>query len=107
VFVLTRPPRFLEWRWVVFLGQISYGIYVIHALFGSWLHHRFSLAQAPLIFVLQVSITVPLAAASWHFIESPILKQKWRWPMPSLKRKEKDTQSEPPMPLSAANETPG
>ena len=47
LFVLTRPPRALKWAWLVWIGQVSYGVYVIHALFGSWLHARFTLAQAP------------------------------------------------------------
>lgn len=84
--VLQRPPRPLQWPWLVWIGQISYGVYVIHALFGHWLHERFTLAQAPLIFLLQVAITLPLAAASWYLFESPILSLKRRWPMASRPR---------------------
>jgi peptidoglycan/LPS O-acetylase OafA/YrhL len=83
LFVLTQPPRALQWRWLVWIGQVSYGIYIIHALFGGWLHSRFTLSQAPLIFVLQLAVTLPLAAASWYLFEGPILRQKRRWPMPS------------------------
>jgi peptidoglycan/LPS O-acetylase OafA/YrhL len=46
------------------------------------LHRTFTLRQAPLIFVLQFALTVPLAALSWYLFESPILRHKWRWPMP-------------------------
>jgi peptidoglycan/LPS O-acetylase OafA/YrhL len=81
LFVLVRPPAFLRWRWLSWIGQISYGVYVIHSCFGHWLHAHFR--SAPVVFVLQVGITIPLAAASWYLFESPILKQKWRWPMPS------------------------
>jgi peptidoglycan/LPS O-acetylase OafA/YrhL len=83
LFVLTRPPRALQWGWLMWIGQVSYGIYVIHALLGDWLHSRFTLAQAPLIFALQLAMTLPLAGASWYLFESPILAQKRRWPMPS------------------------
>lgn len=60
---------------------MSYGVYVIHALSGSWLHERFTLAQAPLIFIVQVGFTLPLAAMSWYLLEAPILRWKSRWPM--------------------------
>lgn len=82
VMTLTNPPSMLRWRWLRWIGQVSYGVYVIHALFGGWLHDTFPLEQAPLIFALQVGITLPLAAASWYLFESPILSQKRRWPMP-------------------------
>jgi peptidoglycan/LPS O-acetylase OafA/YrhL len=79
--VLTRPPQVLTWFWLRWIGQISYGVYVIHALFGHWLHAHFS--SGSVVFVLQLGITIPLAALSWYLFESPILSQKWRWPMPS------------------------
>lgn len=78
--VITRPPRLLRWRVLVWLGTISYGIYVIHALFGGWLHDQFTLAQAPIIFALQLGMTVPLAALSWYLFESPLLALKRHWP---------------------------
>lgn len=83
VLTLVRRPRLLQWRWLSWIGQISYGVYVIHAVFGAWLHSRFTLAQAPLIFVIQIGVTLPLAAASWYCFESPILRLKRHWPMPS------------------------
>ncbi len=82
--VLTRPPQVLKWFWLRWIGQISYGVYVIHALFGHWLHAHF--ASGRVVFVLQLGITIPLAALSWYLFESPILSQKWRWPMPSRRR---------------------
>jgi peptidoglycan/LPS O-acetylase OafA/YrhL len=81
--VLNRPPRWLQWGWLVWIGKVSYGIYVIHALFGAWLHAHFPLSQAPLIFLLQLAFTLPLAAASWYGFESPLLSLKRYWPMRS------------------------
>jgi peptidoglycan/LPS O-acetylase OafA/YrhL len=57
-------------------------VYLIHGVFGGWLHRRFTLAQAPLIFAIQFGLTVPLAALSWYLFESPILRNKRYWPMP-------------------------
>ena len=42
--VLVRPPGFLKWFWMRWIGQISYGVYVIHALLGRPLHARFEFA---------------------------------------------------------------
>jgi len=81
VYVLVRNPSVLRWRWLVWIGQVSYGVYVIHACFGHWLHQHFS--QAPVIFVLQLALTLPLAALSWYLFESPLLTLKRHWPMPS------------------------
>jgi peptidoglycan/LPS O-acetylase OafA/YrhL len=81
---LVRPPRFLQWAWMRWIGQISYGIYVIHALFGRPLHARFE--SSLVVFVLQLALTIPLAALSWYFFEAPILAHKRRWPMPSSRR---------------------
>jgi peptidoglycan/LPS O-acetylase OafA/YrhL len=82
LYVLTSPPRFLEWRPLVWIGKVSYGVYVINAAFGSWLHEHFTLRQAPLIFLIQLTLTLPLAALSYYFFESPILSLKSRWKMP-------------------------
>ena len=84
--VLTRPPRALRWGWLVWIGKVSYGVYVIHAVFGRWLHQRYSLEQAPIIFLVQLGVTLPLAALSWYCFESPILRFKRSWPMPSRER---------------------
>lgn len=85
IVVLTKPPQMLQWRWLVWIGKVSYGVYVIHPLFGRWLHEHFTLAQAPLIFIIQLGLTLPLAALSWYLFESPILKLKRLWPMSSAR----------------------
>jgi peptidoglycan/LPS O-acetylase OafA/YrhL len=81
LYVLTRPPQMLQWRWMVWIGKISYGIYVIHACFGDLLHDRFD--SAPVVFALQLALTIPLAALSWYLFEEPILRRKRSWPMPA------------------------
>ena len=73
-----QMPRFL-----VYLGKISYGLYVYHAL-GNVLsgavipvHSRFlQLALRP---IAALAITILLAATSYAFLETPFLKLKQRF----------------------------
>jgi len=79
--VLKAPPRWIKARWLTFLGTVSYGIYVIHGcLVPRFLHHvdRPSLRTLGLL-----GVSVPLAALSWRWFESPVLSLKRYWPMPS------------------------
>ena len=78
--MLTRDPGILRWAPLRWLGRISYGFYVIHAVYGPWLHATFG---APYIrFILQLGLTIPVAAISWYLLESPLLRLKTRFPMP-------------------------
>lgn len=80
--------KLLLWRPLVYLGTISYGLYVIHnfihflwryigtelGLPGSLMwDHRWRL---PFVF----AITIALAALSWHFFEKPINRLKKHFP---------------------------
>lgn len=85
MWVLHRPPGFLEWPWMRWLGKVSYGVYIIHAPFGRLLHQYLPLAPPPIIFALQLGLTVPLAALSWYLFESRILRLKRFWPTPRPK----------------------
>jgi peptidoglycan/LPS O-acetylase OafA/YrhL len=80
--------RFLAWRPVVYIGRISYGVYLLH-MFAPWLLHRvlagtaldpFSHPVRALPLVLAVSIGG--AALSWHFYERPLNSLKERFPYP-------------------------
>ncbi|MEO8455620.1 MAG: acyltransferase [Sphingomicrobium sp.] len=82
---IVRPPRFLNWFWMRWIGQVSYGIYVIHGLLTRPLHARFESHWT--VFTVLVALVLPLAALSWYVFEAPILAHKRHWPMPSIRRK--------------------
>ncbi len=75
----TRNPvaRFLSWRWVVYLGSISYALYLIELTEPiQWLYWlalgkyggvENRILQAVLIFL----ITIPIAAVWYELIEKP------------------------------------
>lgn len=73
----------LEWRPVLYVGKISYGIYVFHLLTRVGLVRLFpelgSPANATLLFGASLAATVSLASISWHLFEGPINGLKDRW----------------------------
>lgn len=77
--------RWLGWKPLVYLGKISYGMYVFH--FGmTWFAARIrdiapvseDLAK-PLTALLAFALTLALASLSYRFIENPIMELKDRY----------------------------
>jgi peptidoglycan/LPS O-acetylase OafA/YrhL len=83
VLELVRRPgwvaRALSVRPLVYVGTISYGVYVYHNLIptvGRALEHRFGiwlrvLDVQPWRFVFMAGAAVGIAALSWRFLERP------------------------------------
>jgi peptidoglycan/LPS O-acetylase OafA/YrhL len=77
-----RAQRLLEWRPLVYVGTISYGMYLVHTfvLTLPWAGARIeNLAVIPKFGVATV-ITVALASVSWFTFERPILALKQHIP---------------------------
>jgi peptidoglycan/LPS O-acetylase OafA/YrhL len=77
--------RVLQLRPLLYLGRISYGLYVLHPLVIGAARWTFRQVGEPypnqpaVMFVLLVAATVVVAACSWHFYEKPLndLKQRF------------------------------
>lgn len=79
--------KILEWSPLIYLGQISYGIYLYHLIAKAGVIKIAQILNVPfspsslLSFCVFSGLTVILAALSWHFFEQPInrLKNKFSY----------------------------
>jgi peptidoglycan/LPS O-acetylase OafA/YrhL len=80
--VLGSQHRFLRNATLLYLGKISYGLYVLHE-FAHFCAMRLAPASTPIGVVGQsvvgLSLTIVLAAASYRWLESPFLRLKERF----------------------------
>jgi peptidoglycan/LPS O-acetylase OafA/YrhL len=80
--VLGSQNTFLRQGWLLYLGKISYGLYVIHE-FAHFCAKMICPASTPLQVmgqsVIGLALTILLAAASYRWLESPFLRLKERF----------------------------
>jgi peptidoglycan/LPS O-acetylase OafA/YrhL len=69
-----RPPRMSQWS--VYLGRISYGLYVFH---GAAITAAAAIVAAPLAPLVSFPLTLAVAHASYQWFEKPFLKLKPRF----------------------------
>lgn len=69
---ISSPLFIKATKWPRYLGVISYGIYLWHLPVILTLK-KFGLSP-PMMLLSTLSITISLAALSWHFFEAPLLK---------------------------------
>ncbi|NYJ74817.1 acyltransferase family protein [Allobranchiibius huperziae] len=75
----------LGWRPFAYLGRISYGLYLWHWPVLLWLQRAHpGIGTAPTL-LFGMSLTLALAAASYRFIERPVLRGGVRALIPSLR----------------------
>jgi peptidoglycan/LPS O-acetylase OafA/YrhL len=79
--VTSWPSSVLAWllarRPLVFLGRISYGVYLYHwILFLTINEAHTGMAGFPLL-VTRVAATLLVATVSWRFVEEPIRRRRW------------------------------
>ncbi|WP_246541185.1 acyltransferase family protein [Mycobacterium spongiae] len=72
----SAVARILAWRPLVWLGTISYGIYLWHWPIFLALNNERTGWTGLRLFAARCALTVAIAAASWWLIEQPI--RRWR-----------------------------
>jgi peptidoglycan/LPS O-acetylase OafA/YrhL len=82
------PGAVLNNSVLIYLGQISYGLYMYHIdvpkLFDRYLFSRLGVTAADydmLLFPIYTAATIAIAVISWKFIEQPINQLKRHFPM--------------------------
>ncbi len=78
--------RLLETKPLLYLGKISYGLYIYHNFMGGAVRTVFRLLSVPypertsvLRLLLLTSVTIAVSSCSWHFFERPISDLKRRF----------------------------
>jgi peptidoglycan/LPS O-acetylase OafA/YrhL len=81
------PGWVLDWSPIVYLGKISYGIYIFHLLIPliafSWFAKHLGIAYSNsgfINFVATSLATFAVASVSWHAFEAPINRLKRHFP---------------------------
>jgi len=69
----------LRWKPAVFVGTISYGIYLMHMLAANVVRKLVGEHSGLLVFALTVGVVVAMAYLSYRYFEAPILKLKDRF----------------------------
>jgi peptidoglycan/LPS O-acetylase OafA/YrhL len=66
----VAPLRFLTWRPVTYVGEISYALYIWHwPVIYLWPGNLLPVSA-------RVAVSVALASASYHLVEKPFLRRK-------------------------------
>ncbi|MCW3128088.1 MAG: acyltransferase 3 [Bacteroidetes bacterium] len=71
--------RFLEFKPFVYIGKISYSMYLFHILVpGMFMGMKYP-ENIDLRFIFFFGVIVAIGSLSWYLVESPILRLKQRW----------------------------
>ena len=80
--------RALEWRPLAYVGTVSYGIYLLHkpALdLARRLLHQLTIDSPSALFALGLLLSIAIAALSYRYFESPLLRLKSAFRAPRAK----------------------
>jgi peptidoglycan/LPS O-acetylase OafA/YrhL len=74
---ITRVGRLLAWKPVVFIGMISYSLYLWHWPLLAMLRYGFGGNLSLEMRVLAVASSLLAASLTWKFVETPFRRRSW------------------------------
>lgn len=75
----THLHPLLRWRPAMFLGTISYGIYLMHMLAANFVRKLLGHASGIDVFIVTTLVVIVMAYLSFRYFEAPILALKTRF----------------------------
>jgi peptidoglycan/LPS O-acetylase OafA/YrhL len=82
----SLPARLVSPKWLVILGEASYGLYLIHMpVYHVW--ERLHLRAIPALYPVYLAICIGLSVLSFYFVETPARK----WILRKLQTRSKET----------------
>ena len=74
----------LQFSWLDYLGRISYGLYMLHAIaitlssriVNYFLADSTSILYQSGMYIISIGLSIILASLSYHYLEMPFLKYK-------------------------------
>lgn len=72
----TMYGRVLSWAWLRAIGKVAYGLYLWHAFVFTAVRHWYGDESILFKTILAFAITAAITAASWFFVERPMLAYK-------------------------------
>jgi peptidoglycan/LPS O-acetylase OafA/YrhL len=69
--------RILALAPLVYIGQISYGLYLWHFPIFQWLTSYWTGLDPPALFLVRLACTFAAAVLSFHLVEMPIRRREW------------------------------
>ena len=71
-FAVTPGWRFFEWRWVRYLGTISYSVYLYQQVIVDPVKHRLAFLPAPVQFLGTLAAVYGISSAAYFLVEKPL-----------------------------------
>lgn len=82
----SLPAKLLSARWLVVLGEASYGLYLIHIpVYHLWEHAHWE--SIPALYLVYLAVSIGLSVLSFYYVETP----SRRWILQKLQSRPKET----------------